>query len=152
MKNFLLLILMNVFMAPVWAQNSDPDSIVTGTVTVSKDPRIEALGRKMTEYNESLAKKNRSTRGYRLMLLTTNDREKALKVRTQLLQRFPDQSIYMIFQSPFIKLKMGNFQDRGEAADFKRQVMAARIITGNIYIIPELIEVKAEKFIQSDDQ
>ncbi len=139
-------------MGPVWAQNTNPDSVVTGTVTVSKDPRIETLGRKMTEYNESLAKKNRSTRGYRLMLLTTNDRLKALKVRTQLLQRFPDQSIYMVFQSPFIKLKMGNFQDRGEATDIRRQVMAAKIITGNIYIIPELIEVKAEKFIQSDDQ
>jgi hypothetical protein len=152
MKNFLLIILMNVFMAPGWAQNGNPDSVVIGTVTVSKDLRIETLGRKMTEYNESLAKKNRSTRGYRLMLLTTNDREKAIKVRTQLLQRFPDQSIYMVFQSPFIKLKMGNFQDRGEATDIRRQVMAAKIITGNIYIIPELIEVKAEKFIQSDDQ
>ena len=80
-------------------------NVVTGKVTVVKDPRIESLGKKMAEYNESLANKLHSTRGYRLMILSTSDRPKAIQVRSQLLQLFPDQSIYMVFQSPFIKLK-----------------------------------------------
>ena len=79
------------------------------------------------------------------MLLSTNDRAQALQVRSQLLQLFPDQSIYMIFQSPFIKLKFGNFLDKNEAEDYRKQVTALKIVPGNIYVVPEMVEVKADK-------
>ncbi len=144
--------LFNVFMVSVWAQNSIADSSTIGTVTLNKDPRIETLGKKMAEYNESLASKLHSTKGYRLMLLSTNDRTKALQVRSQLLQLFPDQSIYMIFQSPYIKLKFGNFLDRKEAEDYRKQINAAKIINSNIYIVPEIVDVKADKLNQIEEQ
>ena len=144
--------LFNVFMVAVWAQNSMTDSAIIGTTTLSKDPRIETLGKKMAEYNESLASKLHSTKGYRLMLLSTNDRTKALQVRSQLLQLFPDQSIYMIFQSPYIKLKFGNFLDRKEAEDYRKQINAAKIVNSNIYIVPEMVDVRAEKINQTEEQ
>ena len=152
MKKLLLVLLFNVFIVSVWAQNSITDSTTIGTVTLSKDPRIETLGKKMAEYNESLASKLHSTKGYRLMLLSTNDRSKALQVRSQLLQLFPDQSIYMIFQSPYIKLKFGNFLERKEADDYRKQISAAKIVSSNIYIVPEMVEVKTEKLNQTEEQ
>lgn len=152
MKKLFLVLLFNVFMVSVWAQNSIADSSTIGTVTLNKDPRIETLGKKMAEYNESLASKLHSTKGYRLMLLSTNDRTKALQVRSQLLQLFPDQSIYMIFQSPYIKLKFGNFLDRKEAEDYRKQINAAKIINSNIYIVPEIVDVKADKLNQIEEQ
>ena len=152
MKKLLLIVLLNVFMLSAWAQNSIVDSTTTGTVTTSKDPRIEILGKKMAEYNESLANKLHSTRGYRLMMLSTNDRVKALQVRSQLLQLFPDQSIYMIFQSPYIKLKFGNFLDRSEADDYRKQIAAAKIVAGNIYIVAEMVDVRADKLNQTEEQ
>ena len=99
----------------------------------------------MAEYNEKLASKVHTTKGYRLMLLTTNDRAQAIQVRTRLLQVFPNQSIYMVFQSPFIKLKFGNFLDRNEANDYRKQIMDLKIVPGNIYVVPEMVEAKAEK-------
>ena len=152
MKKLFLVLLFNVFMVAVWAQNSITDSAIIGTATLSKDPRIEILGKKMAEYNESLASKLHSTKGYRLMLLSTNDRTKALRVRSQLLQLFPDQSIYMIFQSPYIKLKFGNFLDRKEAEDYRKQINAAKIVNSNIYIVPEMVDVKADKLNQIEEQ
>ena len=152
MKKLLLIVLLNVFTLSAWAQNSIADSTTTGTVTTSKDPRIEILGKKMAEYNESLANKLHSTRGYRLMMLSTNDRVKALQVRSQLLQLFPDQSIYMIFQSPYIKLKFGNFLDRSEADDYRKQIAAAKIVAGNIYIVAEMVDVRADKLNQTEEQ
>ena len=152
MKKLFLVLLFNVFMVAVWAQNSMTDSAIIGTTTLSKDPRIETLGKKMAEYNESLASKLHSTKGYRLMLLSTNDRTKALQVRSQLLQLFPDQSIYMIFQSPYIKLKFGNFLDRKEAEDYRKQINAAKIVNSNIYIVPEMVDVRAEKINQTEEQ
>ena len=152
MKKLFLVLLFNVFMVAVWAQNSITDSAIIGTATLTKDPRIETLGKKMAEYNESLASKLHSTKGYRLMLLSTNDRVKALQVRSQLLQLFPDQSIYMIFQSPYIKLKFGNFLDRKEAEDYRKQINAAKIVNSNIYIVPEMVDVKADKLNQIEEQ
>jgi len=152
MKKILLIVLFNVSVAAVWAQNSETDSLEIGKVTINKDPRIEILGKKMAEYNESLASKLHSTKGYRLMVLSTNDRSQALQVRTQLLQMFPEQSIYMVFQSPYIKLKFGNFLEKSEADDFRKQITAARIVTSNIYILPEMVEVKGDKLNQPDEQ
>ncbi len=152
MKNILLILLINFLINPVWAQQITNDSLVRGKVTVNKDLRIESLGKKMAEYNESLANKLHSTRGYRLMILSTNDRVKAIKVRSQLLQLFPDQSIYMVFQSPFIKLKFGNFLERAEAEDYRKQVSASKIISGNVYIVSEMVDVKSEKLNQTEVQ
>ena len=152
MKIFLLVLSFTIYMVSAKAQPNVTDSAHMGTVTVHKDPRIETLGKKMAEYNESLASKLHNTKGYRLMLLSTNDRAKALQVRSQLLQLFPDQSIYMIFQSPYIKLKFGNFLDRKEAEDYRKQINTAKIINSNIYIVPEMVEVKAEKINQTEEQ
>ena len=152
MKNVLLILLICFLASPVLAQQATTDSLVPGKVTVKKDPRIESLGKKMAEYNESLANKLHSTRGYRLMILSTNDRQKAIQVRSQLLQLFPDQSIYMVFQSPFIKLKFGNFLERTEAEDYRKQIIASKIINSNIYIVSEMVDVKAEKLNQAEVQ
>lgn len=132
-----------------FSQQTGKDSVVM--VVVNKDPRIEVLGKKMAEYNESLANKLHSTKGYRLMLLSTSDRSQVLQVRSQLLQLFPEQSCYMVFQSPFIKLKFGNFLSRDEAEDYRKQLMALKIVAGNIYIVPEMVEVKAEKILAQQD-
>ena len=122
------------------------DTSFTGVVTVNKDERINILGRKMAEYNEGLAKAvSRKARGYRLMLLSTTDRSQAMQLRSQLLQQYPDQKVYMTFQSPYIKLKFGNFLEKTEAERVRKQLSGSRLITGNVYIVAETIEIKPEK-------
>src|SRR5689334_7773733 len=109
-KNFLIVILMISFCTS--KAQSFTDTVVRGTVVVTKDDRIDLLGKKMAEYNEGLANKIHLQKGYRLMLLSTTDRTQALQVRSQLLQQYPDQNVYMTFQSPYIKLKFGNFLEK----------------------------------------
>ena len=122
------------------------DSLSRGTVTYTKDPRIDELGQKMSEFNEAIANSlARSAKGYRLMLLSTSDRSEALALRSRLIQLFPDQKVYMIFQSPYIKLKFGNYLDKNEAEKMKKHLNDSNIVTGNIYVVPETIEVKPEK-------
>jgi hypothetical protein len=117
-----------------------------GNVTYTVDPRIETLGNKMAEYNEALAASAaRIAKGYRLMVLSTSDRNEALNLRTRLLQLYPDQKVYMIFQSPYIKVKFGNFLDRNDAEKTKKQLNATKVVSGNIYVVAEKIEVKPEK-------
>lgn len=113
-----------------------------GTVTVIRDPRLDMLAKKEAELNSTVIK---SAKGYRLMVISSNDRTLTMKVRSELLQQFPEQKVYMTFQSPFIKIKFGNFADKEEAIRYKKQIMSSKIVANNVYIIPETIEVKPDK-------
>ncbi|MFN0081689.1 MAG: SPOR domain-containing protein [Ferruginibacter sp.] len=129
------------------------DSTGFGTAVVIKDERIDLLGKKMAEYNTSLgivayANGLTSAKGYRLMVISTNDRPLAMKIRSQLYQMFPDpvqHKLYMSYQLPNIKVKFGNFLDKAEADKARKQILNAKIVTTNIYILPETIEVKPVK-------
>lgn len=128
-------------------QINEPDSFAVGNVVVlQKDERIAILEKKLAEYNAAIIYKNtRTAKGYRLMLLSTSDRNLALSLRGKLLQTFPEQNVYMSFQSPYIKLKFGNFLDKAEAIKYQKQIAAMGLVTGNIYVLPETIEVRPEK-------
>lgn len=128
-------------------QINEPDSFAVGNVVlVEKDSRITILEKKLAEYNAAVVYKNtRTAKGYRLMLLSTSDRNMAITLRSKLLQSFPDQNVYMSFQSPFIKLKFGNFLDKAEAVKYQKQILAMGLVNGNIYVLPETIEVRPEK-------
>ena len=126
------------------------DTTISGTAVIIKDARIDVLGKKMAEYNSSLGTVTytnglTSARGYRLMVVSTNDRPYAMKIRAQLYQMFPDQKQYMSFQMPNIKIKFGNFLDKADAEKVRKQILGTKLVTNNIYILPETIEIKPAK-------
>jgi len=118
------------------------DSVAIEKNIIHKDSRIDVLGRKMAEYNEGLALKVKMVSGYRLMLLNTTDRALALKLRSALLQQYPEHKLYMSFLAPYIKLKMGNFIDKADAEKIRKELQKLNIVTGNIYLVNEKIELK----------
>lgn len=148
--NKLFFLIACFFSAHSFAQITDTTVIVT-KVTVNKDFRLELIGRKEAEINEALNKMAaRSAMGYRLQVLSTNDRELAMKTRTQLLQKFPEQKVYMLYQEPYVKLKFGNFRTKPEAEKYRSQV--SKMLGGtSIYLVPERIEVKPEKEVKEDE-
>ncbi len=126
------------------------DSVANGTAVVIKDERITILGQKMAEYNTSLGTVRytnglTSAKGYRLMVVSTNDRPYAMKIRAQLYQMFPDQKQYMSFQMPNIKIKFGNFLERADAERARKLIISTKLVSTNIYLLPETIEVKPSK-------
>ncbi len=141
-----------IFISFIWfaiatakGQTAATDSVPVGKVTVIKDARLDILAEKEAAFNESIATALRLSNGYRLMVLNTNDRPLAMKVRAQLLQHYPDQKIYMSFQPPYIKLKFGNFLNKEEADNFRKELIKTKLITNNIYLVQEKIEVKPDK-------
>ena len=126
------------------------DTSIEAKTTIIKDARIDILGRKQNELNIKNAANNadygpRAAKGYRLMVLSSNDRDLAMKVRAKLLQRFPEQKVYMTFLAPYIKLKFGNFVDKGDADRYKKMIKQAGIVSTNVYLVPEIVEVKPVK-------
>ena len=121
------------------------DAMDSGVVTVFSDPRIELLGKTQTRFNYGKYYGPKAAKGYSLMVLSTNDRALAMKVRAQLLQRFPDQKVYMTFQVPNIKIKFGNFTDKDDAERYKQLISRGGIVSNNVYVVPETVEVKTSK-------
>jgi SPOR domain len=141
------------------------DTSTAGSSVVIQDARIEKLSEKLADHNASLKVANNTntpttgtktvitttstgivlTQGYRLMVISTSDRDLAMKVRARLLQTFPDQKQYMSFQMPNTKIKFGNFLDRGQADRVRKQIMGMKLVTNNIYILPDTVEMKVEK-------
>lgn len=139
------------FFAVSWAgaQSTLTDSVITGTVSVIKDPRLDILAKKEAEFNANGLK---SAKGFRLLVLSSNDRDKVMKVRAMLLQQFPEQKVYMTFQAPYIKLKFGNFAEKPEAEKYKDLINRQRIVTTNVYVVPEVVEVKPDKLKEKEEQ
>ncbi len=110
------------------------------TVIVNKDPRLDAFAQKQAYVNK-LSGKLTSTgkfKGYRLQVLVTRSREEALSTKTMLMQRYPDQKGYLMYQSPSFKLRFGNFPDRKSAEDFKKEL--STFYKQSIYVVEDLID------------
>lgn len=110
-------------------------------VVIHKDVRLDIIKEREVEANIAVLKsKARTTKGYRLMILNTSNKDYAFKVRTELLQKFPEQKPYMWFANPYIRLKFGNFRTKEEAELYRRQI--SQMLGGaSIYLLNETIEV-----------
>lgn len=126
------------------AQTAPVDS-ASGKITVIKDSRLDELAKKEAGFNEAMNMSAKAGKGYRLMVLSTNDRPMAMKVRAQLLQTYPDQKIYMVYQPPNIKLKFGDYVEKAEAESMRKDILKNKIVTGNIYVVADKIEIKPDK-------
>lgn len=130
------------------AQNAVPDSI-RPKVIVSKDPRLDILAKAEAEINSYAS---RFTKGYRLFVLKTNNRDYAMKVRAYLLQNFPDEKVLMTYQSPFIKIKFGDFVDKKDAEKHRDVILKSGIVTGGVYLLPEMVELKPDKIKEQESK
>ncbi len=148
MKPTFLLLLFFLAATALFAQQPDT---ATGKMIVHSDYRLQVLGKRISDINTSILKSQaRTAEGYRLMILNTNDRAYALKVRSDLLQRYPDQKPYMWYSNPYIKLKFGNFKTREEADSYRKEI--SQMLDGaSIYLLSETIEVKPDKDFDPDE-
>ncbi len=146
MKKILCLIIILSAGKILFAQATPADTTLPGKVTVNKDPRLDLLAKAQVDIaimNTKMAA--RFTKGYRLFVLKTDDRDYAMKVRAYLLQNFPEEKVIMTYQAPFIKMKFGDFVDKEDAEKVKKQITRDGVVKGGIYVVPDTIEVKPDK-------
>lgn len=146
MKNTLLILGLVISLAS-GAQNGvtpgGPASIQTATVVVHKDPRIDALIKKKIAINKATTNVARTTRGFRVLVINTNNRNEAIAAKTKVYTYFPELNAYLQYQSPYYKLRAGNFKTRDEAERY-RKAMTSMFPKG-VFIVNDIIEIKPEK-------
>ncbi len=114
------------------------------SVIIHKDPRIEVLVKKQSSINTATKKSSaRTARGYRLLVINTNKRDEAIAAKTRIYTLFPELNPYMSYQSPYFRVKAGNFKTRDEAVRYQK-VMNTMFPKG-VFIINDIIEIKGEK-------
>ena len=116
----------------------------TSSVVVHKDPRIDLLIKKEADINLAIKRaSSRTAKGYRLMVINTAKRDEAISAKTRIYTYFPELKAYLIYQSPYFKLKAGNFRTRDEAEKYQKELSV--YFPKGVFIISETIEVKPEK-------
>lgn len=126
---------------------TDTTATPVSKVTITKDPRIDLLAKAELDMNN---RAKRFVKGYRLFVLKSSDRAYAMRVRTYLLQTFPGENVFMTWQSPFIKMKFGDFEDKADAEKAKKQIERDGVVTGGVYVVPDTIELKPDKLKDLD--
>lgn len=121
-------------------------------VEIIRDIRLDELAKKQQQINKAtgdggiLAKYKTSSgkyKGYRLMIMNTNDRDLAYQTRGQLASRFPQHKLYMAYQAPYYKLKMGDFLEKSDAEDLKKSLSG--MVKSGIFIISDVISLRPEE-------
>jgi hypothetical protein len=116
----------------------------TSSVVVHKDPRLDLLLKKQGEANAAFVKANsRTARGFRLLVVNTNKRDEAIEAKTKVYTNFPELKAYLVYQSPYFRLKVGNFKTREEAQQYQKSL--GYYFPRGVFVIPDTIEVTPEK-------
>ena len=69
--------------------------------------------------------KPKTMQGYRVQLGSSANRNEILDMKTQFLRHHPEVRAYVTYQQPYFKLRVGDFEQRGEAGKFMNEVYDA---------------------------
>ena len=113
----------------------------TNSVVIHKDPRLDVLVKKQGALNMAIKKASaRTAHGYRLLVVNTNKRDEAIAAKTKIYTYFPELKAYLVYQSPYFKLKAGNFRTREEAQQYQKNLSV--YFPKGVFIVNDVIEVK----------
>ena len=116
----------------------------SNTVIVHKDARIDLLVTMQAQINEVTSRESRKTgKGFRLMIISTSNRDEAIAAKTKIYTYFPELKAYLWHQSPYYKVKAGNFKDRKEAEYYQQRINV--YFPKGVFIMNDIVELKLDK-------
>jgi hypothetical protein len=130
------------------AQIIQTDTLAGGSILVYQDARLDLLIKKQADYNEKMNLTRKFSTGFRIQVVNTTDRTEAVTAKTKLLQQFPEEKVYLLYQEPYFKVRFGNFRSRSDAEQYQQQL--DKLFPG-VFIIPSPIEPKPEWFKEAAD-
>ena len=144
MKNTTIKILLILFAVIISGSKSfaqtDSTKKILDTIIVNKDPRLDILTQKQALVNKrsQMMTSNGLYKGYRLQLLSTNNRNQAFKLKYDLLTNYPEHKAYVTYQAPYFKVRLGNFLKKDEAEKMRKQI--SKNFPTNVFLVEDAIE------------
>lgn len=125
------------------------------SVKIYQDDRVDSLlslHRKINEFNLA-NEEHDGIDGFRIHLYFesgNNSKARTMNVRDQFLRRYPQIGAYVIYRSPFYRLRVGDYRTRVEAERFLQRIIRrypAAYVVGTKIKFPKLIELSSKKII-----
>ena len=115
-------------------------SIASDSVIVKKDARLDIVSVKQTQSNQrsALMTSNGLYKGFRIQVISTNSRDQATFTQADLQLKYPNEKIYLSFQSPNYKVRIGNFLKKTDAEKFKTELN--KLFLNGVYIVDDAVE------------
>jgi hypothetical protein len=85
----------------------------TGIVRIMADPALQQL----VFPNEVIATDNNVMNGFRIQVYSGTNRTEAEHIKQELSQNYGNIPVYEIYQSPYFKIRVGDFRNRIEAQE-----------------------------------
>ena len=114
MRRFLLTVILLGAGVFGWAQSQ-------GSLTLDQDARVDKLMKRQREVYAESATRN----GYRVQIFMEIGNEAiahAEAMKKQFTERFPELPIYLSYEQPYYRLRVGDFRNRVEAAKYLRLI------------------------------
>ncbi len=94
--------------------------------------------------------------GYRVQICATPDEQEARSYLHEALLKFPDQGVYLTFDSPYYKVRVGDCKSRFEAEELQKRVQKngfpdAWVVRTKVYANPEAVK-KAQSQAQTQPE
>ncbi len=92
-----------------------------GNITVVEDDRISTLVSSHTYLNSK-----QKIVGWRIQIFFdsgNNSKSKAFAKKGVFMSDYPEMSVYLMFQSPYYKVRVGDFRTRMDAEGFKQKLL-----------------------------
>jgi hypothetical protein len=139
MRQLLFALVLIVSATGAFAQSDSTSSIV-----IHKDPRLDLLVKKQAQINEETTRDaRRNIQGYRIQVINTSDRAAAIKAKTKIYESFPELKAYLIYQSPYFRLRVGNFREKEDADPYLKTL--SKQFPGSVFLVKDIVEVKLDK-------
>lgn len=141
-----------LFLVPAHAQTNEdfPPTYHTGGITSSslllKDPRLDLLVQKQVFLN-MLALRNMP--GYRVQVMSTIDRSKAMDAKARLMQLFPDYQSYLSYQAPYFRVRIGDFRDKNKARELQQELN--EYFPNGVFTVRDYIHISPEQLFQTNN-
>ena len=88
--------------------------------------------------------------GYRVQICATPDEQEARSYLHEALLKFPDQGVYLTFDSPYYKVRVGDCKSRFEAEELQKLVQKdgfpdAWVVRTKVYANPQAVRKASEE-------
>jgi hypothetical protein len=103
-------------------------------VQVQTDSRLDSLVEKNIEINKAA----NGIQGYRVQIFFGSERKLAQDAKTKFLQLMPDEEVYLIYQQPYFKVRVGDYRTKLEAEAVYRKLLHE---FDKLFIVPDKINL-----------
>jgi len=79
-----------------------------------------------------------SGKGFRVMIYSGTDRNKANAAKADFMRRYPGIRVYMTYSLPQYRIKVGDYATRAEAAAFYRELSS---LYSPCMVVPDIVEI-----------